>query len=67
MPKGNIKLGNTLYIWAEPTVLLLILASFQRIKIRCYNIDRGYASILIYYLTHTIRYSQYCGYLVNET
>jgi hypothetical protein len=37
--------GGMGHIPAEPTALFLFVASFQRIKIRCYNIDRGYASI----------------------
>jgi hypothetical protein len=39
--------AKALIILAEPTVLLLCIACFQRIKIRCYKIGRGYASILI--------------------
>ena len=42
----------TLIVWAEPTVLCIICRDCQRIKIRCYNIGRGYASIICY-LTNT--------------
>jgi len=43
--KLDVKIGQSLDILAEPTVLLLFVTSFQRIEIRCYNIGRGYASI----------------------
>jgi hypothetical protein len=41
-----------LYTCIEPTVLFSKLCIFQRIKIRCYNIDRGYASSSRFALFH---------------
>ena len=42
---GTIYVSSRVYIWVEPTVLNVLLIVFQRIKIRCYNIYRGYASV----------------------
>jgi hypothetical protein len=42
--------AKRLFIWVEPTVLLLYIAYVQRIKIRCYKIGQGYASFLLPFL-----------------
>jgi len=57
-PPNRIPIGVAI-ILAEHTVLIICILSIQRIKIRCYSIYRGYASIyplIISKLTHTIRH-----------
>ncbi len=48
-------------IWAEPTVLIDFFLAAQRVKTRCYKMDRGYAPFLLLVLQKGHRPDRYCN------